>query len=104
MIALMSYDSGNFHASLVAAVGDDAGLVNDLRTAFIESAERGVDALEHARCADSWKNAAWRLHGLCASFGVINMIGLAREAENGEIGDSRVIRRLRTALAVLKAA
>lgn len=99
----MSYDSGNFHASLVAAVGDDAGLVADLRHAFVESAERSIDLLGRARCDANWKIAAWRLHGLCASFGVTNMIALAKEAENGAPGDPRVIRRLRAALASIAA-
>lgn len=97
----MSYDAGNFHASLSAAAGDDAALVNDLRQAFMESAERSIDLLARSRCDANWKIAAWRLHGLCASFGVTGMIVLAQEAEAGAPGDPSVIRRLRAALATL---
>jgi HPt (histidine-containing phosphotransfer) domain-containing protein len=97
----MSYDSGNFHASLVAAVGDDAGLIEDLRVAFMESAERDIDLLSRARCDANWKIAAWRLQGLCASFGVTSMIALAQEAEVSAPGDPAIVRRLRTALSLL---
>jgi HPt (histidine-containing phosphotransfer) domain-containing protein len=99
----MSYDAGNFHASLVAAVGDDAGLVDDLRQVFIESAERAIDLLARSRCDANWRIAAWRLHGLCASFGVTNMMVLAKEAESGAPSDPRIIRRLRSALTMLSA-
>jgi len=97
----MSYDAGHFHASLVAAVGDDPGLVSDLRFAFVESAERALDLMARARCDENWKIAVWRLHGLCASFGVTSLIALAQEAESGAPGDPRIVRRLRAALAVL---
>lgn len=97
----VSYDAGHFHASLVAAVGDDPGLVSDLRFAFIESAERAIDLMTRARCDANWKNAAWRLHSLCASFGVISLLTLAQEAESSAPGDPCIIRRLRLALSAL---
>lgn len=99
----MSYDAGKFHASLVAAAGDDAGLVEDLRVTFLDSADRVIDLLARARCDANWKIAAWRLHGLCASFGVSHMMTLAMEAETGAPGDPRVLRRLRAALEMLRA-
>lgn len=98
---VMSFDGGSLNAALVAAVGDDVGLIDDLRRAFIESAERQIDLLSRSRCDANWRLAAWRLHGLCASFGVLSMIALAEEAENGVPGDPRVLRQLRSALASL---
>lgn len=94
----MSYDAGHFHASLVAAAGDDDGLVDELRAVFIESAKGGIELLSRARCDANWRIAAWRLRGLCASFGVTHMLALAQEAEDGAPGDPRVIRRLKFAL------
>ncbi|WP_184078684.1 Hpt domain-containing protein [Sphingobium subterraneum] len=94
----MSFDSGSLHAALAAAVGDDAGLIDDLRLAFLESAERQIDLLSRARCDANWALAAWRLKGLCASFGVNSMIVLAEEAEQGAPGDPRILRQLRASL------
>jgi hypothetical protein len=94
----MSFDSGTLHAALAAAVGDDAGLIDDLRQAFLESATRQIDLLSRSHSEESWMTAAWRLKGLCASFGVGPMIALADEAENAVPGDARILRRLRTTL------
>ena len=97
----MSFDVGSLNAALVAAGGDDVALIDDLRRAFVDSAERQIDLLSRSRCDANWQLAAWRLHGLCASFGVTSMIALAEEAEHGAPGDPRVIKHLRGALARL---
>jgi hypothetical protein len=99
----MSFDSGTLHAALTAAVGDDAGLIDDLRQAFVESATRQIDLLSLSHSPDSWMKAAWRLKGLCASFGVGPMIALADEAEQAAPGDVRIVRRLRATLATISA-
>lgn len=99
----MSYEAGNLNAVLAATVGEDAGLIADLRGAFLESATRQIDLLERARCDANWQLAAWRLKGLCASFGVMGMIALAHEAEQAAPGDPRVLRRLRAMLESLSA-
>ncbi|HEX8418586.1 MAG TPA: Hpt domain-containing protein, partial [Sphingomonas sp.] len=36
----MAYDPGAIDATLAAAVGDEPGLIAELRLAFVESAER----------------------------------------------------------------
>ena len=95
----MSFEMGSLSAALAAAVGEDAALVEDLRTAFIESAERHIDLLSRARCDANWKLAAYRLHSLAASFGVTTFLLLAKEAEAAAPGDPKVVRRLRAALA-----
>lgn len=98
----MSYDPGALDAALAAAVGDDHGLVADLRVAFMESAARHVDLLGRARCDANWELAAWRLKGLAASFGLEDMMALAEEAARAAPGDPRILRRLREALAALE--
>lgn len=98
----MSYDPGALDAALAAAVGDDHGLVADLRVAFMESAARHIDLLGRARCDANWELAAWRLKGLAASFGLEDMMALAEEAAQAAPGDPRTLRRLREALAALE--
>ncbi|WHO37503.1 Hpt domain-containing protein [Sphingobium sp. AP49] len=98
----MSYDPGALNAALAAAVGEDAGLIADLRVAFIESASRHIDLLGRSRCDANWELAAWRLKGLAASFGLTTLMALADEAAQAAPGDPRVIQRLHTALAGLQ--
>ena len=94
----MSYDPGALDAALAAAVGDDRPLIEDLRVAFIESAERQVDLLGRSRCDANWQLAAWRLKGLAASFGLTALMAMADEAADAAPGDPRILRRLRAAL------
>lgn len=98
----MAYDPGTLEAALSAAVGSDASLIADLRGAFIESAERQIDLLSRARCDANWQMAAWRLKGLCATFGVQAMINLADDAAKAAPGDPVVVRKLRRSLAMLR--
>lgn len=95
----MSYDPGVLDAALAAAVGEDAGLIADLRMAFMESAERQIDLLSRARCDANWELAAWRLKGLAASFGLTALMVLADEASKAAPGDPVALRNLRAALA-----
>ena len=44
----MAFEGGTLNMALAAAVGDDAGLVRDLRRAFLESADRQIDMLSRA--------------------------------------------------------
>ena len=94
----MSYDPGALNAALAAAVGDDRPLIEDLRVAFIESAERQVDLLGRSRCDANWQLAAWRLKGLAASFGLTALMAMADKAADAAPGDPRILRRLRAAL------
>lgn len=95
----MSYDPGALNAALAAAVGDDPGLVADLRYAFIESAQRQIDLLERSRCDANWQIAAWRLKGLAASFGVTGLMALAEEAARSVPGDPVMMKKMKAALA-----
>ena len=99
----MAYDPGNLEAALSAAVGTDFALIADLRRAFIESAERQLDLLSRARCDANWIMAALRLKGLCASFGVNDMMALADEALEGASNDPVVLRKLNAAIGALAA-
>ncbi len=94
----MSYDPGALDAALAAAVGDDAGLIADLRHAFLESADKQLDLLARAGSDSDWQLAAWRLKGLAASFGVSGLMALADEAASTAPGDPKMLRRLRAAL------
>ena len=94
----MVYDPGALNASLAAAVGTDALLMGELRTAFVESAARQADLMNRARCDANWQFAASRLKSLAASFGAVGMMALADEALEGAPGDPVVLRKLRAAI------
>jgi HPt (histidine-containing phosphotransfer) domain-containing protein len=94
----MVYDPGALNASLAAAVGSDAGLMRELRAAFLESASRQAELMGRARCDANWQYAAARLKSLAASFGAVNLGALADEALDGAPGDPVVLRKLRAAI------
>ena len=94
----MAYDPGAIDATLAAAVGDEPGLIAELRLAFVESAERAYTLMAEAETTESWKAAAWRLKGLAASFGAVRLMALASEAANGQAHDGAVLRKLHRAL------
>ncbi len=94
----MAYDPGALNASLAAVVGADHELMNELRAAFLESAERQADLMIRSRCDANWQNAASRLQSLAASFGAVGLLDLAGEALEGAPGDPVVSRRIRAAL------
>jgi HPt (histidine-containing phosphotransfer) domain-containing protein len=95
----MVYDPGALSASLAAAVGSDADLVAELRSAFVESASRQTDLMGRARCDANWQVAASRLKSVAASFGARGLLDLADEALDGAPGDPVVLRKIRQALA-----
>ncbi|WP_150290323.1 Hpt domain-containing protein [Sphingobium estronivorans] len=97
----MSYDPGALNTALSAAVGEDRLLIEDLRIAFMESAERQLDLLDRAHCDANWQLAAWRLKGLAASFGLTSLMAMADEAADAVPGDPRILRRLRAMLSDL---
>jgi HPt (histidine-containing phosphotransfer) domain-containing protein len=94
----MAYDPGAIDATLAAAVGDDPALIAELREAFLDSADRVVEALEGAESDEVWRNAAWRLKGLAASFGAVRLMGLATDASQSQPGDIVTINRIRRAI------
>ena len=95
----MAYDPGAIDATLAAAVGDEPALIAELRLAFVESAERAVAALACADVETAWRDAAWRLKGLAASFGAVRLMALASEALEGGQPDPALVARLRRMLA-----
>ena len=94
----MVYDPGALNASLAAAVGSDAGLMAELRAAFLESAVRQTELMGRARCDANWQIAASRLKSVAASFGAIGLLALADEALDGAPGDPVVLRKLAAAI------
>ena len=94
----MAYDPGAIDATLAAAVGDDPALIAELREAFLDSADRVVEALQSAESDEAWRNAAWRLKGLAASFGAVRLMGLATDASQSQPGDIVTINRIRRAI------
>lgn len=97
----MAYDPGAIDATLAAAVGDDPALVAELREAFLDSAKSGLHALELAEGDEAWREAAWRLKGLAASFGAVRLMALATEIAQGRAGDPELLKRARRAVARL---
>ncbi len=94
----MAYDPGAIDATLAAAVGEDAGLIAELRFAFHDSAERALAALAEASDEESWREAAWRLKGLAASFGAVRLMAMAGDAAERPAGDADALRKLRRAV------
>jgi len=94
----MVYDPGALDASLAAAVGSDAGLMAELRVAFVEGASRQFDLLGRSRCDANWSHAASRLKGLAASFNAVGLMALCDEALEGAPGDPVVLRKIGAAI------
>lgn len=94
----MAYDPGAIDATLAAAVGDDPGLIVELRIALLESAESALVAMNAAEDSESWSAAAWRLRGLAASFGAVRLMALANEAATASGPDAALMTRLKRAV------
>ncbi len=94
----MAYDPGAIDATLAAAVGDEPQLIAELRSAFVDSAQRALAGLESASDAGEWQASAMRLKGLAASFGAIRLMALASEAAEADPKDLRVLQRIRRAV------
>lgn len=97
----MAYDPGAIDAALAAAVGDEPALIAELRSAFVDSAQRALAALESASDPGEWQVAAMRLKGLAASFGAIRLMALASETAEATPHDPRMLQRMRRAVARL---
>jgi histidine phosphotransfer protein HptB len=94
----MAYDPGAIDATLAAAVGDEPALIAELREAFLDSAKRALSAMISAEDGEAWRQGAWRLKGLAASFGAIRLMAMAGEAAGVAPGDLPTLRRLRRAV------
>lgn len=94
----MAHEAGNLDATLAAAAGDDADLLAELRSAFLESLARQIDLLGRSRCDGNWNVTILRIKGLAASFHVDPLLALIEEASLAAPGDPSVVRRLQAYL------
>lgn len=90
-LGIMSLATGDFHALLASAVGDDQHLANDLRVAVVESARHHLTLLSVASSDDGWVTAARRLKGLATSFGLDHLSGLVGSAIDNGASDPRIL-------------
>lgn len=97
-VTWMAYDPGAIDATLAAAVGDDPGLIVELRIALVESAESALAAMAVADDPEAWSAAAWRLRGLAASFGAVRLMALASEAATASGPDAALMTKLKRAV------
>lgn len=97
----MAYDPGAIDATLAAAVGDEPGLIAELRVAFVESAVKALAQMASATEVDGWRTGATRLKGLAASFGAVRLMALAATAADGRVGDAVMLSKLKRAVARL---
>jgi HPt (histidine-containing phosphotransfer) domain-containing protein len=94
----MAYNHGALDATLAAAAGDDAALLRELRSAFLESATKQLDLLKRARCDGNWNVAAMRLKGLAASFHADDLLQAAEIALHAAPGEPLAIREVEAVL------
>jgi histidine phosphotransfer protein HptB len=99
----MAYNPGALEAALVAAVGKEPDLIAELRTAFIESAQVHVAAMQRATVLDEWCAAALRLHSLAASFGARRTMDAAMAASRAAYIDQAVMQKIERAILALNA-
>ena len=99
----MAYDPGALDAALAAAVGDEPGLIAELRHAFFSSADAHVAALKSATSLADWQAAAQRLKGLAASFGARRLMDAASELIARAQIDPADLRKIERVLAALAA-
>lgn len=94
----MAYESGALDATLAAAAGDDPALMQELRTAFVDSANKQLDLLRRSRCDGNWHVAAMRLQGLAASFHSEELFNAAQSALESAPGEPACVREIETVL------
>lgn len=97
----MAYENGALDATLAAAAGDDSALLQELRAAFLESANRQFDLLRRSRCDGNWNVAAMRLKGLAASFHAQDLLEAAQNALEAAPGEPASLREIETVLSGL---
>lgn len=98
----MVFESGALNATLAAAAGDDAALMAELRSVFVESARRQLDLLKRSRCDGNWTIAAMRLKGLAASFHAGELSRASEEALVCAPGEPTVIRKIENAICAIE--
>jgi HPt (histidine-containing phosphotransfer) domain-containing protein len=96
----MSFEQA-LSTTLAAAVGDDHALVAELRTVFLDSAARHLEAMQGASNDAEWLEAGLRLKGLAASFGATVLMAVAGQAADSRRGDAQALANIENALAAL---
>ena len=99
----MAYNPGALEAALAAAVGKEPDLIAELRSAFIDSAQVHVTAMQKATSLADWCAAALRLHSLAASFGARRIMDAAMAASRAAYVDKTIIQKIERAISALKA-
>ena len=99
----MAYDPGALEAALSAAVGDDQGLIAELRGVFLDRACEHVRAMAEATSPADWRSAAMRLHSLAASFGATRVIEVAHAAVRADAPDAELLQKVERAIWALTA-
>lgn len=94
----MAIETAILDSALVAAVGNDPALHAELRAAFIHGARTHLGAMAQAPGDAEWAAAAWRLHGLAASFGAMELMDCAGDAAGAGRLDPAALGRVRAAL------
>jgi histidine phosphotransfer protein HptB len=98
----MAYDPGALESTLAAVAGQQSSLIAELRDAFFESADTHVATLRTAAAQPVWDQAAQRLRGLAASFGLQRVMDAARDAITVPCGDIKALQRIERALAAIR--
>lgn len=90
----MAFQSGPFEAALATAAGDDGALQRELRSGFVEGAERQLDLMRRSRCDANWQMAARRLHAMAGGFHATQLMDMADAALRGVPGDPVALREI----------
>jgi hypothetical protein len=77
MMGAMSFMPGELDRLLAEAVGESPAILDGLRADFLASAAAHLAAMERASTSAGWRDAALRLQGLAASFGLVDLMWLA---------------------------
>jgi histidine phosphotransfer protein HptB len=99
----MAYNPGALESVLVAAVGEEPALINELRVAFLESAKMHVRAMERAVTLSDWQFSAMRLHSLAASFGARRIMDAAIASARTPYIDKPALQKITRAISALNA-
>jgi HPt (histidine-containing phosphotransfer) domain-containing protein len=97
----MAFHVHGFDPAVAAAVGDDPGLIAELRRALFESASHYADLLARSRCDANWETAAHRLKSVAASFGASGVSAAADFALASVPGDPVALRKVKSEVACL---
>jgi HPt (histidine-containing phosphotransfer) domain-containing protein len=76
----MSIAPGTLDRMLAESVGGDSKVAAELRALFLASATQHVAALSQAAGVAAWRDEALKLQGLAASFGMVDLMGVAARA------------------------